>query len=51
MAGVTWVIDSSSFMDIKSKTSIEVRAKLYASLTHGSRTKAESDCRVRWSMR
>jgi len=33
MAGVTWVIDSSSFMDIKSKTSLEVRAKLYAGLT------------------
>lgn len=33
MAGVTWVIDSSSFMDIKSKTSIEIRAKLYAGLT------------------
>lgn len=33
MAGVTWVIDSSSFMDIKSKTSIEVRATLYAGLT------------------
>lgn len=33
MAGVTWVIDSSSLVDIKSQTSLEVRARLYARLT------------------
>ena len=32
MAGVTWVIDSSSLMDIKSKTSVDVRARLYPRL-------------------
>jgi hypothetical protein len=33
MTGVTWVIDSSSLMDIKSKTSHEERAKLYLAMT------------------
>lgn len=33
MAEVTWVIDSSSLMDIKSKTSIDLRSRLYPRLT------------------